>query len=215
MVQRTLRCKAQVLLFLEWPLWKIEGEWLVAQCMIMQHRNVLENLFTPPPHKTCTDICGTIRPAYLCQLNVHFLPFHIQLHKGLRNMSLVLWDFLLIIEFMHACVCTMNGERMVGHPEHPVSLSRMEYTHHYGMKTLFIGYNGRLSYSHVIWHKKDNLSFCSSIPLKAVRDKIWFMWNLWDTRCAFGDKQEQVIPLRVFVNLFVFWIPECLGWPLH
>lgn len=165
----------------------------------MQHGNVLENLFPPPPHMTCTDICGTIRPAYLCQLNVHFLPFHIHLHKGLRNTSLVLWDFLLIIEFMHACVCTMNGERMVGHPEHPVCLSGMEYTHHCGVRALFIGYNGRLSYSHVIWRKKDNLSFCSSIPLKAVKDKIWFMWNPWDTRCAFGDKQEQVHPPSGFL----------------
>lgn len=108
-----VHCKAQGWLFVKWPLWKI-GEWLVAQCMIMQHRNVLENLFPPPPHMTCTDISGTIRPAYLCQLNVHFLPFHIHLHKGLRNTSLVLWDFLLIIEFMHACVCTMNGKGWLG-----------------------------------------------------------------------------------------------------
>lgn len=101
------------------------------------------------------------------------------------------------LNWIHACMCVLcEWERMVGHPEHPVCLTRMEYTHHCGMRTLFIAYNGRLSYSHVIWRKRDNLSFCFSIPLKAVKDKIWFMWSPWDTRCAFGDKQEQVhLPL--------------------
>lgn len=132
------------------------------------------------------------RPSYLCWLNVHSLPFHIHLPKGLGNPSLVLWDFLLLIELMHACVHTMNGKGWVRSREHPVCLSRMEYTHHCGRRTLFIAYNGRLSYSNVIWRRKDNLPLCSSIPLKAVKDKILFMWSPWDTRCAFGDKQEQV-----------------------
>lgn len=187
-----VQCKAQVWLFVKWPLWKIEGEWLVAQCMIMQYRNGLGNLFPPPPHMTRIDVCRTIRPVYLCRLNVRSLPYPFAQRvrksiSGALRFSALNW--------IHACMCVhYEWERMVGRPEHPVCLSRTEYTHHCGMRTLFIAYNGRLSYSHVIWRKKDNLSFCSSILLKTVKDEIWFMCSPWDTRCAFGDKQEQVHP---------------------
>lgn len=94
--QLKVQCEAQDWLFVKWPLWKI-GEWLVAQCMIVQHKNGLGNLFLSSPFMTYKDDCGTIRPAYLCRLNVHSHPFHIHMHKGLGNPPLVLWDFLLLI----------------------------------------------------------------------------------------------------------------------
>lgn len=62
--------------------------------------------------------------------------------------------FLLLIEFMHVFMCTVNGKGWSGALSILSSLSRVEYTHHCGSRTLFITYNRRLSYSHVIWCKK-------------------------------------------------------------
>lgn len=94
---------------------------------------------------------------------------------------------------------------MFGRPEHPVCLCNGIYSSLW-QEHIVIVCNGRLSYSHVIWRKKKkgNLSFCSSGPLKAVKNKIWFMWSPWDTRCAFSDKQEQVRPPLGFCS------PLCL-----